>query len=166
MTVRPDTNALTPLLQFNDVAFGISRIDDAKETDTIYFCCGNLSDGTATGRNYGLQRLVHIVNRKCNVSEPALIRGWRTAINEFVIAENLERGAILAIARQTQVDAGKMRASKRGHTIEPRAGHIAFRTFGLTSEYLGVEANQIFPITRNQICVNVLGSDWHCFLLL
>jgi hypothetical protein len=29
---------LTPLLQFNDVAFGISHIDNAKETDAIYFC--------------------------------------------------------------------------------------------------------------------------------
>src|SRR6266496_6651576 len=108
MTVRLDTNALIPLLQFNNVAFGISRIGDAKETDTIYFCCSNLSDRTATSRNHRLQRLVHIVNRKCNVSEPALVRGGHAEINEFVIAENLERRAILAVARQTQVHAGKM----------------------------------------------------------
>jgi hypothetical protein len=54
-------------LQFNDVAFRVLRIDDSKDTNAIYFRCSNLSDGTATSRNHRLQRLVHIVNRKCNV---------------------------------------------------------------------------------------------------
>src|SRR2546425_13350203 len=102
MTIRLDTNALTPLLQFDNIAFGISRIDDAKETDTIYFCCSNLSDGTATSRNYRLQRLVHIINRKCNVSEPALVRGRHFAVDKLIIADNLERRAIIGIAGQTQ----------------------------------------------------------------
>src|SRR6266478_638870 len=108
MTVRPDTNTLTPLLQFNDVAFGISRIDHAKGTNAIDFCCSNLSDGGTASRNHRLQCLVHIVNGTCNVSEPALVREGHAAINEFVIAENLERRAVLAIARQTQVHARKM----------------------------------------------------------
>jgi hypothetical protein len=51
MTVRLD-NALTPLLQFNDVPFGISRVDDVKATDAIYFCCSNLSDGAAASGNH------------------------------------------------------------------------------------------------------------------
>src|SRR6266516_4099638 len=113
MTIRLDTNALTPLLQFDNIAFGISRIDNAKNADAIYFCCGNPSDGAAASRNHRLQRLVHIVNGKCNVSEPALVRDRHAEFNEFVIAENLERRAILAIAGQAQMNAGKMRLSAR-----------------------------------------------------
>src|SRR5438094_7722079 len=165
MTVRLDTNALTPPLQFNDVAFRISRIDDAKETDTIYFFCGNLSDSTATSRNHRLQRLVHIVNCECDVSEPALVRHRHPTFNEFVIAENLESRPIVPIARQTQVYARKLCIRKRGHTIEPRAGHIAFGAFGFASEDIAVKANQSFPISGNKICMNVFRSDWHCFLL-
>src|SRR6266566_6276800 len=165
MTIRLDTNALTPLLQFDNIAFGISRIDNAKNADAIYFCCGNPSDGAAASRNHRLQRLVHIVNGKCNVSEPALVRDRHAEFNEFVIAENLERRAILAIAGQAQMNAGKMRVSDGVHAVKPGARQIALRAFRLASEYVNVKTNQSFPVSGNQICVNVLGLDWHCFLL-
>jgi len=97
---------LTPLLQLDDVAFGISRVDDVKATDAIYFCCSNLSDGAAASGNHCLQRLVYIVYRKCNVRESVLVRDWHATFNEFVIAENLEGRAIFTIDRQTQMNAG------------------------------------------------------------
>src|SRR5438105_15871100 len=165
MTVRLDTNALTPLLQFNDVAFRISRIDNAKNADAIYFCCRNPSDGAAASRNHRLQRLVHIVNGKCNVREPALVRDWHAAFSEFVITENLQRRAIFTIAGQAQMNAGKMRVWDGVHAIKPGARQIALRAFGLASEYVDVKTNQPFPISGNQICVNILGSDWNFFLL-
>src|SRR5215472_14690080 len=165
MTVRLDTNALTPLLQFDDVAFGISGIDNTKNADAGYFCRSNPPDGTATSRNYRLHCLVHVVNRKCNVSQPALIRDWHAVFNEFVIAENLEGRAIFTIARQAQKNAGKMRIRDSVHVVEPSAGHITLGTLGLASEYVRIEANQSFPISGNKICMNVFRSDWHCLVL-
>jgi hypothetical protein len=59
---------------------------------------------------------------------------------------------------------GKVRIPKRGEAVEPRAGHIAFGTFGFASKHLAIESNQPFAVSCNEICVNVVGLDWHCFL--
>src|SRR5215831_11352531 len=99
------------------------------------------------------------------MSEPAPVRCRHPTFNESVITEDLERRAVIAIARQTQVDARKMCVRKRGQTIEPRARHVAFWTFGPASKYVGVKANQSFPVSGNKICMNVFRSDWHCLLL-
>ena len=62
------------------------------------------------------------------------------------------------------MNAAKMRVRDRVHAVEPASRQIAFRTLGLASKHLGIELNQSSPVFRNQICMNVLRSDWH-FLL-
>ncbi len=44
----------TPLLQLDNVAFGISRINHTKQTDTFYFRRGNFSDYATAGCDHGL----------------------------------------------------------------------------------------------------------------
>jgi hypothetical protein len=63
------------------------------------------------------------------------------------------------------MNAAKMRVLKRSQLIQPGARHIAIRGLGLASEDLGIESDQSFPISGNQICVNVFGGDWHYRLL-
>ena len=110
----PGILPLGPLLQFNNIAFRISRIHNAKAANPIYFCCCNASHCAAAGRNYCLQRLIHGFDRKRDMSETALVRCWEIALYEFVVAENLKCRTVIAIARQTQVNAGKVHISKRG----------------------------------------------------
>ena len=62
------------------------------------------------------------------------------------------------------MNAAKMRVRDRIHAVEPATRQIAFRTLGLASKHLGIELNQSFPVSRDQIGVNVFGADWH-FLL-
>src|SRR4029453_10473440 len=155
----------TPLLQFYNISFRISRIHDSKNTDASYFCGNNVSDCAAASRNHCLERLVYIVHRKCDVTEPALVRRRQFGLDQSIIAENLKRRTIITIAGQSQMNAAKTRVLKRSQLIQPGARHIAFRAPGLASEDLGIESNQSFPISGNQICVNVFGADWHYCLL-
>jgi hypothetical protein len=58
----------------------------------------------------------------------------------------------------------EVRIRKRGKAVEPPTGHIPFRARGFAPKHFAIESNQSFPVSCNQIRVNVLGSDWHCFL--
>jgi hypothetical protein len=42
------------------------------------------------------------------------------------------------------VKAGKMRVPKRGDTVEPCAGHIAFGARGFASEHLAMNRTRLF----------------------
>jgi len=96
--------------------------------------------------------------------ESALIRSRQVAPYQLIVAKNLKCGTIIAIARQTQMNTCKVRIRKRGKAVEPPTGNIPFRASGFASEDLAIESNQPFPVSCNQICMNVLRSDWHCFL--
>src|SRR5205807_8616257 len=109
----------TPLLQFNDIAFRISRVDDAEHTNTVYFCCRRLSHGVAAGDHNSLQSLIYIIDGKCNVSEPALVCGWEVRFDQLVIAENLERRTILIVARHSHMNTSKMCVPNPGYLIQP-----------------------------------------------
>ena len=98
------------------------------------------------------------------MSESALIRSRQVAPYQLIVAKNLKCGTIFAIARQTQMNTCKVRIRKRGKAVEPATGHIPFRARGFASEHFAIESNQSFPVSCNEICVNVLGLDWHCFL--
>src|SRR5256886_6063286 len=74
MTISLGTNASTPLLEFNNVPFRIARINNAKRTDTIYLCRRNVCNCAAARCNHRLQRLIDVVDCKCDVREPALVR--------------------------------------------------------------------------------------------
>jgi hypothetical protein len=63
------------------------------------------------------------------------------------------------------MNASKMRLWNRIHAVEPATRQIAFRTIGLASKHLGIELNQSFPVPGDQICMNVLSANWHCFVL-
>jgi hypothetical protein len=119
----------------------------------------------ADGRNHCLQRLVYIVHRKGDVTEPALVRGRQFRRDQLIIAENFKRRTIVTVAGQSQMNAAKMSVLKKSQLIQPGTGHVALRRLRLASEDLGIESNQSFPISGNQICVNVLGADWHYRLL-
>lgn len=119
----------------------------------------------AAGRNHCLQRLVYIAHRKCDVTEPALVRGLQLGLDQLIIAENFKRRTIVSVAGQSQMNAAKMRVPKRSQLIQPGARHIALRSLGLAFEDLGIESSQPLPISGNQICVNVFGANWHYRLL-
>src|SRR4029077_10562870 len=82
-----DVSALTPLLQFNNIAFRISRVHNAQSTGPIHFCCChvshcadavvcgccNVSDCAAAGGRDRLHRLIHVLDPKCNMTDPALV---------------------------------------------------------------------------------------------
>jgi hypothetical protein len=119
----------------------------------------------ADGRNHCLQRLVYIVHRKGDVTEPALVRGRQFRRDQLIIAENFKRRTIVTVAGQSQMNAAKMRVVKRSQLIHPGARHIALRSLGLAFEDLGMESSQPLPISGNQICVNVFGTNWHYRLL-
>ncbi len=102
---------------------------------------------------------------KCDVTEPALVRGRQFGLDQLVIAENLKRWIIIAVAGQLQMNAAKMRVPKRSQLIQLGARHIALRRLSPTPENFGIESNQFFPISGNQICVNVFGANWHYRLL-
>ncbi len=136
-----DVSALTPLLQFNNIAFRISRVHNAKSTDPIHFCCCNVSHRAAAGGRDRQQRVIHVLDPKCNMTEPALVWLRQSALDHLIVAENLKRRSVIVVAGQTQVKAGKMRVPKRGDTVEPCAGHIAFGARGFASEHLAIESN-------------------------
>jgi len=96
--------------------------------------------------------------------EPALIRSQQVAPYQLIVAKNLECGTIIAITGQTQMNTCEVRIRKRGKAIKPPTGHIPFRAHGFASEHFAIESNQSFPVSCNEICVNVLGLDWHCLL--
>jgi hypothetical protein len=104
---------LTPPLEFNDIAFRISGIHNAKRTHTLHFGRFDISHCAAASRNHRLQGFIHVVDCKGNVTEPASVRFREFALDQLIVAENLKRRAIIAIAGQTQMNAGKMRVSKR-----------------------------------------------------
>jgi hypothetical protein len=154
----------TPLLQLNNIAFRISRINHAKQTNAVHFCRGNFSHRAAACCNHCLQRLIDIVDRKCNVREATLISSRRFAFDQLIVAENLERRSIVPVSGQKQMNSAQMRVWDRVDAVEPRAGQIAFRTFRFASEYFAIESNQSFPICGDQIGVHVFGANWHFVL--
>ena len=79
-----DVSALTPLLQFNNIAFRISRVHSAKSTDPIHFCCCNVSHCAAAGGHDRLQRLIHVLDPKCNMTEPALVWLRQSALDHLM----------------------------------------------------------------------------------
>src|SRR5207248_9565782 len=114
---------LTPLLQFNDIPLRISRIHHAKRTDSLYFRRFDISYCATASGNYGVQCFIYIVDCECNVTEPAPVRRRQAALDQLIVAEDLKRRAIIAVAGQTQMNAGKMPVAKRSQAIEPCAGH-------------------------------------------
>ncbi len=51
------------------------------------------------------------------------------------------------------MNAGKMRVSKRGHTIEPGARHITFWNFGPASEYVECKSEPVFSnLWQSDLC--------------
>lgn len=50
----PAISGSTPLLQLNNVAFGVPRIDDAKQAHPLHFCGGNFSYRATACCNHGL----------------------------------------------------------------------------------------------------------------
>ena len=88
-------------------------------------------------------------------ANPHLVRSRQVAPYQLIVAKNLKCGTIIAIAGQTQMNACKVRIRKRGKAVEPYAGHIAFRARGFASKHFAIESNQSFPVSCNQICVNV-----------
>jgi hypothetical protein len=95
----PGILPLGPLLQFNNIAFRISRIHNPKTTNPIYFCCCDVSHCAAASPNYRLQRLIHVFDRKRDMRETALVRCWEIALYQLLVTENLKCRTIIAIAR-------------------------------------------------------------------
>jgi len=75
------------------------------------------------------------------MTEPALVWCRQSAFDHLIVAENLKRQSVIVVEGQMQVKAGKMRVPKRGDTVEPCAGHIAFGARGFASEHLAIESN-------------------------
>src|SRR4029077_17880848 len=98
---RRTISGSTPLLQFNNISFRISRVHDSKDTEPRYFCGNDVSHCAAASRNHCLQSLVYIVHRKCDVTEPAPVRGRQFGLDQLSIAENLKCQTIIAIAGQS-----------------------------------------------------------------
>src|SRR6266403_5398805 len=98
-----DVTALTPLLQFNNIAFRISRVHNAKSTDPIHFCCSNVPHCASAGGRDRLQRLIHVLDPKCNMTEPALVWCRQSALDHLIVAENLKRRSVIDVAGQAQV---------------------------------------------------------------
>src|SRR6266403_6178526 len=101
MTIPLGTTALSPLLEFNNVAFRIACVNNAKRADTIYLCRRNLSDCAAARCNHRLQRLIDVVDCKCDVREAALVRCWQAVLDQLIITENLKCRTVITIAGQT-----------------------------------------------------------------
>src|SRR5213593_4088502 len=91
---------LSPLLEFNNVAFWIARINNAKRTDTSYFCRRNVAHCAAACRNHRLQRLIDVVDCKCDVREPALVRCRQAVLDHLIITENFKCRTVITVAGQ------------------------------------------------------------------
>jgi hypothetical protein len=81
MRFDPGYCALTPFLQFNNIPFRVSRIHNAKSTDAIYFGRCDGSYCAAAARYERLQCLIHVLDPKRNVSEPARVRCRQFALD-------------------------------------------------------------------------------------
>src|SRR6266700_2511945 len=75
----------TPLLQLYDVAFRISRINHAKQSNAVYFCRGDFSHYSPAGCDYCLQRFIHVFHRECNVAESALVSSRQSAFDQLIV---------------------------------------------------------------------------------
>src|SRR5215831_17094224 len=92
-------SASSPLLQLYDVTFRISRINHMKQTDTVYFRCGNFSDCASSGCDHCFQRFIHVVHRECNVAESALVSSGRSAFDQLIVAEDLQCRPMIVVSR-------------------------------------------------------------------
>src|SRR5437773_10851150 len=100
MTIPLGRTVLTPLLEFNDVPFRIARINSAKRADTIYLCRRNVAHCAAARCYHRLQRLIDVVDCKCDVREPALVRCWQAALDQLIITENFKCRTVITVAGQ------------------------------------------------------------------
>src|SRR5437867_10999921 len=91
---------LTPLLKFNNIPFRIARINNAKRADTIYFCRRNVAHCAAAGDNHRLQRLIDVVDGKCDVRELALVRCRQAVLDQLSMAEILKWPTVITVAGQ------------------------------------------------------------------
>src|SRR4030095_5577462 len=155
----------SPLLELNNIAFRISRIDDVEQATTVYLHASNLSDRSTAGCDDCLQRFIDIVHRKCDVREAALISSRQFAFDQLIVAEDLQSRSIVSITGQAQMNAAKVRVWNRVHFVEPRRTQVALWTFGFTTEHVAIESDQSFPISGDQIGVYVFGADWHSLFL-
>ena len=87
MRFDPGYCALTPLLQLYNIPFRISRIHNAKRADALHLCCCDASHFAAAVRYERLQRVIYVLDRKRNVSQPASVRCRQVALDQLIVAE-------------------------------------------------------------------------------
>ena len=102
-----------------------------------------------------------VVDREREVTVASVVRHRQRPRYHIVVAVNLQRRPVRSAARQPQVHPLKTGPSETGGTVQPSPSRVALWRHRLASEDLHVEADQLTPVTRDDVGVDVFGAADH-----